>query len=120
MMSDTIEVEENLMELGKIKNNVEISVKKVQGEPQPSTSQSSEKQFDLMMKALEILVERMFMENKPPTRDKTNFQPINQNFRRAPIPHIRQIYQRDQGDQKIKHPFQNNYANECFDQIIED
>jgi hypothetical protein len=120
MMSDAIEVEVNLMASGKIKHNLDRSVKKVQGEAQPSTSQSSDEKFDLMMKTMERLMERMSVENKPATRDQTDFQPRNQNFRRAPVPQIRQRDQRDQGDQQIKPPFQNNYANEDFDQIIED
>jgi hypothetical protein len=120
MMSNTIEVEVNLMALGKIKHNLDRSVKKVQGEAQPSMSQSSDEKFDLMMKTMERLMERMSMENKPATRDQTDFQLRNQNFRRTPVPQIKQRDQRDQGDQQIKPPFQNNYANEDFDQIIED
>ena len=72
------------------------------------------------MKTMEILMERMSLENKPATRDQTDFQPINQNFRRAPVPQIRQRDQRNQGDQQIKPPLQNNYVNEYFDQTIED
>jgi hypothetical protein len=120
MMSDTIEVEVNMMASGKIKHNLDRSVKKVQGEAQPSTSQSSNEKFDLMMKTMKRLMERMFVENNPATRDQTDFPPRNQNFRRAPVPHIRKRDQRDQGDQKIKPPFQNNYANKDFDQIIKD
>jgi hypothetical protein len=120
MMSDAIEVEVNLMASGKIKHNPDRDVKKVQGEAQPSTSQSSDEKFDLMMKTMERLMERMSLENKPATRDQTDFQPRNQNFRRAPVPQIRQRDQRNQGDQQIKPPFQNNYVNEDFDQTIED
>ena len=82
-------------------------------------SQSSDEKFDFMMKTIERLMERMSVENKLATREKTNFQQINQNFRRAPIPQIRLRDQRDQGDQQIKPPFQNNYANKDFDQIIQ-
>jgi hypothetical protein len=46
MMNDVIEVEVNLMALGKIKYNSEVDIKKVQGEAQPSTSQSSDVKFD--------------------------------------------------------------------------
>jgi hypothetical protein len=119
-MSDAIEAEVNLMASENIKHNLDRSVNKVQGEAHPSTSQSSNDKFDLMMKTMEKLMEKMFVENKPATRDQIDFQPINQNLRGAPVPQIRQIDQRDQGDQQIKPPFQNNYANEYFDQIIED
>jgi hypothetical protein len=120
MMSDAIEVEVNLMASGKIKHNPDRDMKKVQGEAQPSTSQSSDENFDLMMKTMERFMERMSLDNKPATRDQTDFQPRNQNFRRAPVPQIRQRDQRNQGDQQIKPPFQNNYVNEYFDQTIED
>jgi hypothetical protein len=46
MMNETIEVEVNSMASGKIKHNLDRSVKKVQGEEQPSTSQSSDEKFD--------------------------------------------------------------------------
>jgi hypothetical protein len=73
MMSDAIEVEVNLMELGKIKHNLDRSGKKAQGEEHPSTSQSSDKKFDLIMNTMERLMERMSMENKPATREKKDF-----------------------------------------------
>jgi hypothetical protein len=120
MMSDTIEVEVNLMASGKIKQNFDRNGKKPQGDAQPSTSRSSDDKFDLMMKTMEKLMERMSMENKPAAREKNDFQPRNQNFRRGLVPQIRQREQRDQGDQQIRPPFQNNYANEDFDQMIQD
>jgi hypothetical protein len=89
MMSDAIEVEVNLMASGKIKHNPDRDVKKVQGEAQPSTSQSSDEKFDLMMKTMERFMERMSLENKPSTKDQTDFQRRNQNFRRAQVPHIK-------------------------------
>jgi hypothetical protein len=65
MMSDTIEVKVNLMASGKIKQNFDRNGKKPQGDVQPSTSRSSDDKFDLMMKTMEKLMERMSMENKP-------------------------------------------------------
>jgi len=85
-MSDAIEVEVNLMASGKIKHNPNIDVKKVQGEAHPSTSQSSDEKLDLMMKNMERFMERMSLENNPATRDQTDFQSRNQNFRRVPVP----------------------------------
>jgi hypothetical protein len=111
MMSDVIEVEVNMMASGKIKHNFDRNGKNPQGDVQPFTSRSSDENFDLMMKTME----RMSMENKPATREKNDLQPRNQNFRRAPVPQIKQRDQRDQGDQQIRPPFQNNYANEYFD-----
>jgi hypothetical protein len=95
-------------------------MKKVQGESQPSTSQSSDVKFDLMIKTMERFMEKLSLDNKPAIRDQADFQHRNQNFRRAPGPQIRQRDQRNQGDQQIKPPFQNNYMNENFDESLED
>jgi hypothetical protein len=56
MMIDAIEVEVNLMASGKIKHNPNRDVKNVQGEAQPSMSQSLDAEFDLMMKTMERLM----------------------------------------------------------------
>jgi hypothetical protein len=69
---------------------------------------------------MERLMGRMFMENKPATREKNDLQPRNQNFRRVLVPQIMKRDQRDQGDQQIRPPFQNNYVNEDFDQMFQD
>jgi hypothetical protein len=90
MMNDAIEVEVNLMASRKIKYNPETDMKKVQGEAQPSTSQSSDVKFDLMMKTMERFMENLSLDNKPAIRDQAEIQPRNQNFRRAPVPQIRQ------------------------------
>jgi hypothetical protein len=111
MMRDAIQVEVNLMESEKIKHNPDRDMKKVQGEEKPSTYQSSNEKFYLMMKTMEKFMEIMSLENNPATRDQTDFQPINKNFRRSLVPQIRKIDHRNQGDQQIKPPFQNNYAN---------
>jgi hypothetical protein len=120
MMSDTIEVEVNLMASGKIKQSFNRGGRKPQGDAQPSTSRPSEDKFDLMMKTMEKLMERMSLGNKPITREQHDPQPRNQNPRRGLVPQIRQREQRDQGDQQIRPPFQNNYADEYFDQMFED
>jgi hypothetical protein len=120
MMSDTIEVEVNLMASGKIKQNFDINGKKPQGDVHHSTSRSSDEKFYLMMKTMEKMMERISMDNKPTAREKNDFQPINQNFIRALVPRIRQRDQREKGDQKIRPPFQKNYANEYSDQMIQD
>jgi hypothetical protein len=89
MMSNSIEVEVNLMASWNIKHNLDRSVKKFQGEIQPSVSQSSDKKFGMMMKTMERLMERMFMENKPATKDQTDFQIRNKKIIRAPVPQIK-------------------------------
>jgi len=90
MMSGRIKVEVNLMASGKIKQNFDKNEKKPQGDAQPPTSQSSDDKFDLMMKDMEKLMERMSMENKLTTREQNDFQPRNKNFRRGLVPQIRQ------------------------------
>jgi hypothetical protein len=73
MKSDAIEVEVNLMVSKKIKHNPDRDMKNVQGEAQPSNSQSSYEKFDLMMNTMEIFMKRMSLDNKPTTRDQTDF-----------------------------------------------
>jgi hypothetical protein len=118
MMSDAIEVEVNLMASGNIKYNYDRDMNKVQEKAQPSTSHSSEERFDLMMNTMEKLMERMSLDNNPNTREQADVPPRNQ--RRPVVSQIRQIDQRNQGDQQIRPPFQNNYVNENFDETFED
>jgi hypothetical protein len=91
----------------------------LQGEAQPSTSQTSDEKFDLMVKTIERLVEKLSLENKPTIKDQADFQHKNPNFRRALVPQISQRDQRNQGDQQIKPSFQNNYVNENFDESLD-
>jgi len=119
MMNDSI-VAINLMALEKIKYNFETDMKKFQGEAQLSTSQLSDAKFDLMMKTMERFMENLSLDNKPAIRDQDELQHRNQNFIRAPVPQIKQRDQRNQGDQQIKPPFQNNYVDENFDESLED
>jgi hypothetical protein len=108
MMSNAIKFEVNLMALRNIKQNFDRNGKKPQGDVHPSTYRLLDENFNLMMKTMEKIMERMSMENKPITREKNDFQRRNQNFRRALVPQIRQRDQRDQGDQQIRPPFQKN------------
>jgi hypothetical protein len=67
MMSEEIKVEVNLMASGKIKHNFNRGGRKPQGDAQPSTSQPSKDRFDLMMKKMEKLMERMSLGRKTST-----------------------------------------------------
>jgi hypothetical protein len=123
IMSNTIEVEVNMMVSGKIKQRFNRGDKKPQGDVQPSSSWSLDDKFDLMMKMMEKLMERMSMGNKPVDREHNDPQHINHNLRRGQVPQIRQREQReqrDQGDQHMRPPFQNNYMDEEFDQMFKD
>jgi hypothetical protein len=57
MMTDAIEVEVNLMASGKIKSNSDRDMNKAQDKAQPSTSQTSEERFEMMMRTMEKMME---------------------------------------------------------------
>ena len=76
------------MASGKIKYNYDRDINKVQDMAQPSTSQSSEERFDLMMKTMEKLMERMSLYNNPKTKEHVDVPP--RNPRRSRVPQIRQ------------------------------
>jgi hypothetical protein len=118
MMSDAIEFEVNLMASIKIKCNSDRDINKVQDKAQPSTSQSSKDRFELMMRTMEKIMERISLDNKANTREQVYAPP--RNHRRPTFPQIRQRDQRNQGDQQIRPPFQNNYVHENFDENFED
>jgi len=52
-----------------IKYNSDMDMNKVQDNAQPSTSQSSKERFELMMNTMEKLMERMYLDNNPNTRE---------------------------------------------------
>jgi hypothetical protein len=118
MMNDAIEVEVNLIASGKIKSNSDRDMNKVQDKAQPSTSQTSEERFEMVMKTMDKMMARMSLDNKPNTREQANLPPRNQI--RPTVPQIIQRDQRNQGDQQIRPPFQNNYVNENYDNNFED
>jgi hypothetical protein len=84
------------MALGKIKSTYDRDMNKVQDKAQPSTSQSLEERFELMMKTMEKLMERMSLDNNPNTKEQAHVPPKNQ---RRPI--IPQIRRRDQRNQEV-------------------
>jgi len=59
IMSNVVEVEVNMMASGKIKPTFNLGDKRPQGDVHPSTSRSSDDKFDMMMKTMEKLMERM-------------------------------------------------------------
>ena len=64
-MSNVVEVEVNMMASGKIKLRINQGNKRTQGDAQSSTSLSSNEKFDMMMKTMEKLMERMPVGNRP-------------------------------------------------------
>jgi hypothetical protein len=95
MMNDAIEVEGNMVASRKIKQQVETN--KIKDESQDSTSQSSsDAKFDMMVRIMEIIMESLFVGERPPVREKNEPQIRNPNFRRPQGPPSPQILQRGQ------------------------
>ena len=106
MMNDAIELEVNLMSSINIKNKTEVI--KLKEEPQASTSRStSDAKFDMMMKVLEKLIDKISIDERHPSRYHNETHIRNANFRSPqgpPSPQILQRGQRHQNDQ-VRHPF---------------
>ncbi len=55
---------------------------RVREENQPSTSASTNENFDLMMKTMNLMLERLSMDNRPPPKDHVEPHVKNPNFKR--------------------------------------
>ena len=76
---------------------------------------TTDENFDIMMKTMKRLIDRSSLDNRPPNIDKIEPQIKNPNFRRPPPPHIRQrgkISPRNVEDQEIRPPFIENFVDE--------
>jgi len=69
IMSNAIEVEVNMMVSGKIRQRFNRGDKKPQGDMQPLTSRSTDDKFELMMRTMEKLMEKMYVGNRPAARE---------------------------------------------------
>ena len=72
MFKDYLEVEANMMASGKIKHKVETDKRKVREETMPSTSVVSspnDAKFEMMMKTMEILMDRQTVDNRTLNRE---------------------------------------------------
>ena len=69
MFKDALEEEANLMASGKMKQRVEVDRRKTREENQPSTYSSTYAKFDIMMKTMERLMDRLVLDSRPPNRD---------------------------------------------------
>ena len=65
MLKDAIKVEGNLMAYEKIKYKFDTEKKKAKEESQPSTSQSADAKFNLMMRNMERIVYIISFKNRP-------------------------------------------------------
>ena len=83
-----------LTKSGKIQKRVETDKRKIREDgPSPSTASSNDLKFEMMMKTMEKLMDRLTIENKALNKEKNEPQITNPNFRRKnppPPPRIRQ------------------------------
>ena len=96
MFKDAIEVEANVMSSGKIKQKYETYRRKVREENQSSKSSSIAAKFDVRTRTMEILMDRLALDNRPKNRDQPEPWNINPNFRSRAPPQIKQRDQRNQ------------------------
>lgn len=83
------------MAFGNIKHKNKI--RRVKEEPQASTSQySSDAKFDMMIKVMEKLMDKLYVDERHPSRDHNDQNIRNTNFRRPQGPPAPQILQRGQ------------------------
>ena len=67
----------------------------------------------MMMKAMEKIMERLFVDDRPQVTERNEPQIENPNLRRPQGPPASQILQRgqrNQNDQQIRPPFQENFV----------
>ena len=87
MFTDALEVEANMMESGKMKHR-DIDRRKKE-ENMPSTySSTTDIKFEMMLKMMEKLMDRLTMDNRSFNREQADPQIKNLNFRRPnpPVP----------------------------------
>lgn len=117
MMDDATKVEVNLSTSNKTKQTNKTRRVKEE-EPQASTSQSNSKvKFNMMMKTMEKLMDKLFVDDRNQMKDQNETQVRNPNFGRQQGPHVPQIMprgKRNPNEQQIRPPFQKNLAGEEF------
>ena len=70
MFKYDLEVEENLMASGKMKNRVEEDRRRQENQPSTSApSSTSDVKFEMMMKAMKRLMDKIDIDNRPPNRE---------------------------------------------------
>ena len=87
MFTDALEVEENMMASGKMKHRDIDRRKKEENMPYTSSSATDIK-FEMMLKTMEKLMDRLTMDNRSFNREQVDSQIRNPNFRipNPPIP----------------------------------
>jgi ribonuclease HI len=121
MQEAAIEVESNILAADKLKSRGDRDRKKKKEEMPSSsntTSDSKIDEMDKMLKALTSEMERLKMEQKQPSRPAQEGGYRNQNQFRRPnnAPQILPRERKNQEDQKVLPPFQNNAVDEEEDE----
>ena len=106
-----------MMASGKIKQRVETDKKKIREDgPSTSVASANDLKFEMMLKTMEKLMDRITVDNRPFNREQNEPQIRNPNFRRPNPPPPPQIRQRDTRnprdpyDQQRRPPFPENYV----------
>ena len=131
MFTDALELESNMMACGKIKPRVDVDKRKGREEIMPSTSSASSSndiKFEMMLKKMEKLMDRLNMDTSTVNREYNEPHIRNPNFRRPippdPLPQNRQRDMRNprnQEYQQIRPPFPKNcVSNDDGAESIED
>ncbi len=81
MMKATVEVESNVL----VSQKSKLGGRRNREENQPSTSSSTEVKLDLMMKTMNLMFEKMTVDNRHPPREHHEPQVRNKNFKRPPV-----------------------------------
>ena len=85
MFTDALEVEANMMASGKMKHRDIDRRKKEENFPSTSSSTNDVK-FEMMLKTMEKLMDRLTMDNRGFNREQAEPQIRNPNFRRPNPP----------------------------------
>jgi hypothetical protein len=117
MQEETIEVESNILAADRLKSKNDRDKKKQREELPSSSHTTSDSKIDEMAKMLKTLTSKMArlkMETKKPRRPTQEGGYINSNQFRRPnnVPQIFPRERRNQEDQRVFPPFQNNAVEE--------
>ena len=105
-----------MMECGKMNHKIETNKRKIKEEPVPSAASSSDIKFDMTLKVMETMMDKVTVDNRALNMKQNGPQIQNPNFRRPNPPQPPQIRQRDTrnprnpNEQQIQPPFPKNYV----------
>jgi hypothetical protein len=121
MQDASIEVESNILAADKLKSRSDRDRKKKKEELSSSSNTTSDyKMYEMakMLKNMTSKMARLKMEQKQPSRPAQEGGYINQNQFRRPnnVPQILPRERKNQDDQKVFPPFQNNVVDEQEDE----